>query len=94
MSGGEDDVVSDQGASAETGAVDEDSNLVLELAGGGQVAANDATTVAGCLVVQHWLGAGHGPKVGPVGGLKFREIVFSLAKSSRIWEGAEFCLTQ
>jgi hypothetical protein len=93
MSGGEDDVVSDQGAAAETGAVDEDSDLVLELSGGGQIAADDATTVAGCLVVQHWLGAGHGPQVGPVSGLKFREIVSSLAKFSRIWESVELILT-
>jgi len=92
MSGGKDDVVGDQGAAAETRAVDEDSDLVLELSGGGQIAADDATAVAEHLVGQHWLGAGHGPKVGPVGGLKFKEIVFSLAKSSRIWEGAEFFL--
>jgi hypothetical protein len=83
MSGGKDDIVSDQGASAETGAVDEDSDLVLELTGGGQIAADDATTVAGCLVVQHWLGAGHGPKVGPVSGLKFRENAFVSAKFLR-----------
>jgi hypothetical protein len=73
MSGGEDDVVSDQGAAAETGAVDEDSDLVLELSGGGQRAADDATIIAEHLVGQHWLGAGHGPQVGPVSSLKFKE---------------------
>jgi len=72
MSSGEDDVVGDQGAAAEARAVDEDSDLVLELAGGGQITADDATIVAHNLVGQHRLGAGHGPKVGPFGSLQKR----------------------
>jgi hypothetical protein len=48
MSSSEDDVVSDQGATAEATAVGEDSHLVLELATGGQLASNDATSVVGC----------------------------------------------
>jgi hypothetical protein len=76
MSSSEYDVVSDQGAAAEAIAVGEDSHLVLELATGGQSASDDATSVAGCLVVQHWLGAGHGPQVSPVGGLPSTRVIF------------------
>jgi hypothetical protein len=72
MSGGEDDVAGDQGAAAEAGAVDEDGDLVLELADGGQRSANDAITIAGCLVLQHRPGAGHGLHVSPVNGLQLR----------------------
>lgn len=86
MSGGEDDVVSDQGTAAEAGAVNENSDLVLELSLGGQSAADDATSVAGCLVVQHGPGAGHGLKVGPIGGLKLGRDVFLATFSLHIWQ--------
>ena len=73
MCGGEDDVVGDQRAAAEANVVADQCNLVLELTGGGQIAAYDAITVEGCFVGKRGLGAGNGPHVGPVGGLKFRE---------------------
>ena len=38
---GENDVVGDQGAAAETGSVKEETGLVGELAGGGDAAADD-----------------------------------------------------
>jgi hypothetical protein len=70
MSCGEDDVVSNKGAAAETRSVDEQCNLILELASGGQVAADDAVAVADNIVGTRGLCSGHGPYVGPVGGLK------------------------
>jgi hypothetical protein len=73
MRGCEDDVVGDQGAAAEVGAVDEDCDLVFKLTGGGQRAADDAVIVACCLLVLHRrLGAGHRPQVGKVNSLKLK----------------------
>jgi hypothetical protein len=71
MCGGEDDVVGDQGAAAEADAVADQRHLILELAGGGQIAADNAVTVADFLVGTRGLGPGQGPHVGPVGGLLF-----------------------
>jgi len=68
MSGGEDDVVGDQGTSAESRAVDEDSELVLELAGGGQFSADDLAVELGCLA-EHGHAAADRPQVSPGGGL-------------------------
>jgi hypothetical protein len=77
MSGGEDDVVSDQRTATEARAVNEECNLVLELTGGGQIAADDAVAVADHFVGTRGLGPSHGPHVGPVGGLKlWRERTF------------------
>jgi len=70
MSSGEDDVVSDQGAAAESRAVDEQCNLILELTSGGQVTADDAVAVADHFVGTRGLRPGHGPHVGPVSGLQ------------------------
>jgi hypothetical protein len=68
VSSGQDDVVSNEGATAETGSVDEDGNLVLELSSSGQVSTNDLVVETGGLLV-HRHGAADGPQVGPVGGL-------------------------
>jgi len=47
MSGGEDDIVRDQRAAAESSAVDEQRNLVFELAAGCIFAADDAFSLRG-----------------------------------------------
>jgi len=47
VSSGHDDIVGDQGASAEAGSVQEKTDLVGELSGGGEAAANDLAIVSG-----------------------------------------------